>query len=267
MAYKDILVHLDSDKAAGARLDVACALAIAHNAHLTAIHVVAPPYVPVDIGAALPAQLVQLQEENARERAAQAERMAQAAETRNGFPIEWRAPRGDVQRTLLTHSHYADLIVVGQGGDDMRALGESELAETLVIGSSRPVLIVPRYGRFDSVGQRVLVAWNGTREASRALHDSLPILVDAAAVTVLQINPAPGEAPRIPGADIGAHLARHGVRANSAIQREDASVFGAQQRGIAATTSLMASSVGRSVVVVRSTYSSAPRSSRRRTAS
>jgi nucleotide-binding universal stress UspA family protein len=63
------------------------------------------------------------------------------------------------------------------------------------------------------VGERVLVAWNGTRESTRAVHDALPMLVRAHSVAVMEVNPKPDETPRIAGADMATHLARHGVRA------------------------------------------------------
>jgi nucleotide-binding universal stress UspA family protein len=75
------------------------------------------------------------------------------------------------------------------------------------------VLVVPRYGTFDTVGERVLVAWNGSREATRAVHDALPILKLATKVTVLSIDPERDTGDRIPSADIALHLARHGVAA------------------------------------------------------
>jgi nucleotide-binding universal stress UspA family protein len=57
-----------------------------------------------------------------------------------------------------------------------------------------------------------VIAWKCTAEASRAVHDALPILVRAKSVTVMEVNPPAGRAPHIAGTDIAAHLARHGVR-------------------------------------------------------
>jgi nucleotide-binding universal stress UspA family protein len=76
------------------------------------------------------------------------------------------------------------------------------------------VLVVPHTGSFTSVGRRVLVGWNASREATRAVHDALPLLAGAESVTVSAVNPrrglgAHGEEP---GSDIARHLARHGVR-------------------------------------------------------
>src|SRR4029453_15759666 len=109
------------------------------------------------------------------------------------------------------HARYADLGIVGQGidlGDAPYDLGF--LPEELALGVGRPVLVVPRYGTFPTVGERVLVAWNGSREATRAGPAALPLPPRPKRVTVLSIDPQPNAAVRVPGADIGLYLARHG---------------------------------------------------------
>ena len=92
------------------------------------------------------------------------------------------------------------------------AAGRSEgpgLPGDLVMMAGCPVLIVPYVGTFETGGANVLVAWNASREAARAVHDALPILQRANKVTVVTIEP--GAAGRIPGADICTYLSRHGV--------------------------------------------------------
>lgn len=213
MAYKDILVYVDASKAASTCLNVAAMLASAHKAHLTALHVVAPPFVPMDITGGVPAQLLEWQEQVARQRADGAEKEVRAAERRSGLKIEWRKVHGDVPTTALLHARYADLVVASQGSDDGEAPADVEdVVETIVMGAGRPILAVPRRGKFLTVGERVLIAWSRTLEATRALHDALPILVRAKSVTVMEVNPKHGETPHIAGIDIAAHLARHGVK-------------------------------------------------------
>jgi nucleotide-binding universal stress UspA family protein len=77
-------------------------------------------------------------------------------------------------------------------------------------------LIVPAVGRFERVGRRVLVAWNASREAARALGDALPLLVDAQAVTVLSIGSTATIDNEHRGADVTRRLARHGITATAA---------------------------------------------------
>ena len=74
------------------------------------------------------------------------------------------------------------------------------------------------FWRGQTPGKRVLVAWDSSREAARAVNDSLPLLARADAVHVVSINPRghkPGELDRLPGADICLQLARHGVKAEA----------------------------------------------------
>jgi nucleotide-binding universal stress UspA family protein len=78
------------------------------------------------------------------------------------------------------------------------------------------VLIVPKAGELNSIGERVVVAWNNSRESARAVFDALPLLTKASEVTVLSVEEAakPEVTSEIAGAEIGATLARHGVKVN-----------------------------------------------------
>jgi nucleotide-binding universal stress UspA family protein len=72
--------------------------------------------------------------------------------------------------------------------------------------------VVPWAGRFPDAGRRVVVAWNGTAEAARALNDAIPFMRGAEAVTVLGFQKPPaGEGRALPSLDITAHLAAHGI--------------------------------------------------------
>lgn len=215
MLYKDILVYADANKSAAARFDAAALLAAAHDSHLAALHVASLPYVPMDAGIAVPAAVIEWQEQFQEQQTAAAKRAVDAAGKRTGRSMEWRAARGDVIDTVLLHSRYADLVVVSQSGAEQdEPLDADPLPEAVVMGAGRPALIVPRYGKFAALGQNVLVAWNRTREATRAVHDALPVLVRAKSVTVMEVNPGGSAVPHIAGADIAKHLARHGVKAD-----------------------------------------------------
>lgn len=214
MAYKDILVYADGSAVAAARLDVAAAIARDHEAHLTALHVRPLPYIPADLTGGVPSMVVEWQEEWSHEQATQAKKAVDEAVRRTGQEIEWRLVRGDIGETALLHSRYVDLAVVSQGAVEGKpAAAGDELPEMLVMAAGRPALMVPQYGKFPSLGERVMIAWNRTRESARAVHDALPILKRAKSVIVMEVNPKTSEAPHIAGADIATHLARHGVKA------------------------------------------------------
>lgn len=112
------------------------------------------------------------------------------------------------------HARYCDLAVLGQEDpDDARLAGWTTVLESALLTSGRPILVVPYVGRHRMIGRRVLIGWKPVREASRAVHDALPLLGDAEAVTVLAIDPERDNDGRSEqqAADMARHLARHGL--------------------------------------------------------
>lgn len=213
MAFKDILVHVDSGRTCERRLDVAAKLAQSQDAHLIALNVRTRPNLPQFIRSQYGAQIDRVRDAFNAEAAREARATFDAIQPSYGVTTEWRDVEGHLDEAVSLHARYADVTIIGQGdgGDD----GERPLADALVMDVGRPVLLVPSVGRFPTIGSRVLVAWNGSREATRAIHDALPILKKAQVAHVIAINPSGGMAGHgdIPGADICLHLSRHGVNA------------------------------------------------------
>ncbi len=85
------------------------------------------------------------------------------------------------------------------------------------MAGGRPVLVIPYAGEFGAIGRRVLVAWDGTREASRALHDALPVIAAAKTVIVMTVrtDEASAERIRLSLERVVQHLNRHGIPAQS----------------------------------------------------
>ncbi len=214
MAIKNILLHLTRDPRNDARINVAINMAKAHTAHITALYVIAPPEVPAFVMAYIPADVLEKQQADAEAEAKKVEEAFTALCDREGVASEWRLVNGDSRSVTAFHAHYADLVIVGQTAPaEERANGTEDLADELILSSGRPVLVVPYAGKFDVIGRTALVAWNGTRESARCLHDALPILEQADKVIVYAVNES--SADHIPGADISTHLARHGVTAEA----------------------------------------------------
>jgi nucleotide-binding universal stress UspA family protein len=117
---------------------------------------------------------------------------------------------------LLVLARTADLIIVGQINPYAR-LRQAWRTEDIVVACGRPVLIVPYIGTFTQVGRRVLVAWDGSREAARALNDALPVIGAAQVVTVMTIRVRDRdlERNRETTERIVRHLARHGISARA----------------------------------------------------
>jgi nucleotide-binding universal stress UspA family protein len=213
MSYKTLLVHVDDGKNCASRIGVAIDLAQAHRAHLVGLFAISdiqvPGYVAVEIG---PRKLAEIEE---RARRAQAEaasalfhRLAAAADLTG---VEWRTSSADAVAAVRLHARYADLVVVGQPSTDDGSSVNADFVEQVALTVGRPVVIVPYAGTFHAPGRKVLVAWNGGREATRALTDALPILRAAQSVRLIEFDARPND-KRMPGADIGLYLARHGVK-------------------------------------------------------
>jgi len=226
MALKDILVHLDGGTRTEARLEAASTLARRHGAHLTGLYVVDIPTTDYFYGATLPfagtgpEQVVEQMRGEAIGTAQLVENRFRERLRRDGLEGEWRLVEGGVPPTVALHARYSDLAVVGQpNAYEPRTHGDRDaIVVSTLMSSGRPVLAIPFAGDLPVVGDRVLVAWNASREATRAVSDAMPLLERAAAVTILAINPAHGIGGHgdVPAADIALHLARHGVRAEAA---------------------------------------------------
>jgi len=213
MGYKTILVHIDAGKRCATRVEAAIRLAQQHDAHLVGLHAVAPfeppDYVLADVGPAIvEANRKAMAAELARTEI-EFTRQTSAASLRN---VEWRKAVDDAVDAMTLHARYADLVVIGQTDASEGTNIASDFPERLVLAAGRPVLIIPSVGSFPVIGKRILVAWSPSREATRAVTDSIPLLRLANSVHVMAINPKRGEHGNVPGADIGLYLARHGVR-------------------------------------------------------
>jgi nucleotide-binding universal stress UspA family protein len=219
MSYKDLLVVLDAAADARGRIELAAALAERFAAHLVGLYPIPSPELPRRAGYADLAALEPVYHEWRVRALEQAEEMREtfehAAGQREGV-TEWRDVAEGWEADPALHARYADLAILGQRDPD-----NDETAfirphpERVTLASGRPILVVPYAGHFETVGRCVLVAWNASREAARAVADAMPLLAAADAVTVLAVDPQPGPDGHgdLPGADIALHLARHGVKA------------------------------------------------------
>lgn len=208
MSYKDLVVHQNDAAANGRNLDMALALARHFDAHLTGVHVLSYPTVPGIGQAEVPVEIIQQRYEEIRKEA-EAQRAAfDDRIDREGVKGEFRIMEGDPVEAMALCAHYSDLVVVGQPDPDNPSMHD-RVPEGLMMSAGRPVLVTPYTGAGAAPGRRVLVAWNGTREATRAVHDAMPFLTGADKVIVFCVNPDNDD--HIAGADLALHLSRHGV--------------------------------------------------------
>jgi nucleotide-binding universal stress UspA family protein len=135
-----------------------------------------------------------------------------------GLSHEWRpvrSPGGDSAVSALASARSADLVVVRQpdrdAGEDI-----ATNVEALLFEGGRPVLFLPSNGKLASPIKRILIAWDGSREAARATQDALPLLKAAESVNIVIVDPdkLPDIDAPLAGTDIASCLSRHGVHAN-----------------------------------------------------
>lgn len=235
MPYKTILVHVDHAAHAAARIRLAAQLALEHEAHLIGAAMVGLSRfvyqdASLDLASTLMATRIADLAERARESLARFEELAQANGVRS---FESRLIEDDAQGGLVAQARYADLVVVSQfEPSDPVARLSSGLVEYVLMTAARPLLIVPNAER--ATPRHPLVAWNGSREATRALADALPLLVRASKVTLAQVNPPPDSGQdRL---EVARHLRRHGIHADPVVVDTDDEVTDAllrlvEQRG------------------------------------
>lgn len=220
MTYKTILVHVDNGKNCPARLDTAIRLTRRFEAHLVGLHALTALRLPAYAVAEAGATLLEAQREVALEQATRAEDLFRKTIGSAGLAsTEWRVSSDDAVDATILHARYADLVVLGQPNARDGSGVEPDFPERVALAAGRPVLMVPYTGKFETLGKRVLLAWNTSREATRAITDAIPLLREAEQVNVVVFNPEGTVHGAVPGADIGLYLARHGVRVEVAYHR------------------------------------------------
>ncbi|MEW6689823.1 MAG: universal stress protein [Pseudomonadota bacterium] len=214
MDYKTILVHLDAGRTAAARLESAVELARKFDAHVACLYALSAPPHPshaMEAGEIL----VSAQKRAYAEMREAARRGYDECARRTGYArIEWRETDQDALAAVALHARYADLVVIGQKNEEWPSGVSKEFEERLLLAAGRPVLVVPYAFERRGLGERIVIAWNASREAARAVADALPLLQRAKHVHVVAFNAshAGGAHGEVPGADIGLTLTRHGVK-------------------------------------------------------
>lgn len=219
MAYKTILLNCNDEQRFPGMLAAAMAIAKSNASHLIGLAIMPPiiivPGSEAGAGTVIEDHRVQYAPHLARMREA-----FEAATRDAGIGAEWlqidgedENPFGDVARVAVAHARTADLVVSSAANPSWQLSGYMDVGEALVMDSGRPVLMLPRTPSRQPGGKRIMVAWNASREAARALFDALPLLQAADAVLVAQINENlhPRDVHRLPDNYVCKTLMRHGV--------------------------------------------------------
>ncbi len=212
MGYHTLLVIVGEEEGLDRRLETARLLAQRFDAHVIGLHVLPPPLLPVGYGEAVAyvgPDLVEAQRRAQRRRAEQLKARFSELLGELAPAVAWREVEGDPRQVTLDAAHVADLTLVPQTEDRGLEAIEPNVAEYLAMGAGGPVLVLPRCDWSLPVGRRILVGWNGSRQACRALHDALPLMAGAEQVVLAAL----GDAAQASLEDALGLLARHGVEA------------------------------------------------------
>lgn len=219
MAIKTLLVHLAPDPDWESRLHAAVAMAQKLDAHLVALYVSLPVHLPPGAqGRGASATFLRDAHQKAREKTSAIRDAVEAACAEAGVSHEWHSGEADHLESLLEIVHHVDLTILNQVSfDHFEDRLVFQLPERLVMGAGGPVLVLPKGHAaidLDRIGT-VMIAWTYSKEAIRAVRDSLPILAKATSVTLFTCGAAPKE-DTAPSEAVLAYLARHGIRATLA---------------------------------------------------
>jgi nucleotide-binding universal stress UspA family protein len=215
----DLLVHVSGDQSGRKRVALAADLAQRSGARLGGLHIKPPPeieplYKPSQIDAAVAHLTAKL---NVAARVAKAIFTEETAH--RPLEIHWFEAEGDVAKGISNRARFADLVILGQ--EECQAPPERHplpIAHSVVLMCGRPVLVVPADAQ-TLVPVNVAVAWDGSTEAVRAVHDALPLLKLAQTVHIVtMVSPTHG-AGLEDLQDLVVHLAHHGITAVDTVEQ------------------------------------------------
>lgn len=210
---KDIVVNLTIGASRDPASEYAVSVASAFGAHLAGVGFAYEPVLPPTIMGGMPSEVIEAQR-------AESEKQAKASIAR--FEQATRAAALSAETRLVNASlagaadqfgriaRRFDLSIVGQAEPD-KVAPEELIIEAALFESGRPVVVVPYIQKGGLKLDRVLVCWDASRTAARAIADAMPLLTKAKAIDVVMVASERAKSDEIPGADIAQHLARHGL--------------------------------------------------------
>lgn len=210
---KDIIVNLGL----GAT-DPACTFAVSlgelFEAHVAGVAISYEPIIPGAVMGGIPPEFIESQRIESDKKANSAVARFEAAAKRSSLSFESRILSSSVSGAADQFASIArrfDLVVVGQPDPD-QGIPDEVVDEAALFSSGRPVIYVPFIQKDGVKLDRVMVCWDGSRAATRAIADSIPLLRKAKTVEIVIIATKAAKPNDAAGADLGQHLARHGLQ-------------------------------------------------------
>jgi nucleotide-binding universal stress UspA family protein len=211
---KDIIVNLSVTKNGSTVSNYAVSVAAALQVHLTGIAFIYDPVVPISGTGYIPADVIESQRADNETAAEAAIKDFTAAADRAGISAEPQMLSASLTGAGDQFARMArrfDLAIVGQAQPEMSTM-EQIIGETTLFESGRPMIMVPYIQKAPFKTGNVMVCWDGSRTAARAVADAIPILGKSSRIEIVSVTSERGKEDEIEGADIGQHLARHGLK-------------------------------------------------------
>jgi nucleotide-binding universal stress UspA family protein len=214
--FKDVVVNISGRGTRDFAAEYATSIAATCGAHLAGISFLYEPVIPDGTLGGIPVDLIELQREENSKVANEAVSRFEAGVKKAGISAETRildATFGGAATVFAQIARRFDLAVVGQAQREGGASDEL-VVEGALFESGRPLVVVPYIQKRGLTLERVLACWDGGRTAARAIGDAMPFLERAKAVDIVIVAEERKGGDEINGANMGEHLARHGVTAN-----------------------------------------------------
>jgi nucleotide-binding universal stress UspA family protein len=219
--FKNILVHIPTERSVRPVVDTVISLASALRSHLDAVAIgyefVSAAGMVVEGGGAAVAAVMGVEQDRALERAnaaisvfeieAKLAKIGYGVRTLAAIPVEADETIGELARLY-------DLTVVLQP-ETSNSSYDDVVPQAVLFNSGGPMLMVPYIHKGPLDARHVGIAWDGSRLAARALRDALPFLTAARAVTVIAVNEDRYDSSEASSDQIVSHLARRGIKART----------------------------------------------------
>jgi nucleotide-binding universal stress UspA family protein len=210
---KDLVVNLGGGGSPDVTAGFAISMAKPYDAHVVGVAFVFEPVIPGSLLGGIPTDLIEVQREENAKAAEAAVASFQAAARSAGVSAETRLLDASIAGASDLFGRIArrfDIAVVGQAQRD-QGVSEELLIEGALFGSGRPVIVVPRTQTQAMALDKVMICWDGSRPAARAIGDAMPLLERAKSIEIVVVTGERDKSGEITGANMKRHLARHGI--------------------------------------------------------
>lgn len=210
---KDLVVNLGGDGTRDATADYAISMANAYGAHVVGVAFIYEPVIPGSLLGGIPTDLIEVQRDENAKAARTAVANFEVAAKGQGVSAETRLLDASIAGASDLFGRIArrfDIAVVGQAPRE-QGVSEELLIEGALFGSGRPVIVVPQIQAQPLKLDKVMICWDGSRPAARAIGDAIPLMARAKAIEIVVVTGERDKSGEITGTNMKRHLARHGI--------------------------------------------------------